>query len=387
MREAEKNMARKKVRFGIIGLGLMGREFGSAAARWCHLMSDCPVPEITGICDANPAAFGWFQDNFSSVRIATQDYRELLASRHIEAIYCAVPHNLHEKIYVETIRAGKHLMGEKPFGIDQEANAAILNAVRENPKALVRCCSQFPYFPAVQRLIGWIREKRFGRLLEVRAGFHHSSDMDVTKPINWKRMVEVNGEYGCLGDLGIHTQHVPFRSGWVPRTVHAALSKIVTERPDGKGGMAPCLTWDNATLNCRVETPEGYSFPLVLETKRMAPGATNNWYLEVDGLAASARFSTAEPKSFYFLETRGKEQAWSRLDLGYSAAVPAITGAIFEFGFPDAIQQMWAAFMQELDGREPAFGTVTPEETRISHALQTAALASHRKQSVEQVIL
>jgi hypothetical protein len=43
--------------------------------------------------------------------------------------------------------------------------------------------------------------------------------------------------------------------------------------------------------------------------------------------------------------------------------------------------------MQELDGREPAFGTVTPEETRISHALQTAALASHKKQSVEQVIL
>jgi len=50
-------MARRKVRFGIIGLGLMGKEFGSAAARWCHLLSEGPVPEIAGVCDANPAAF------------------------------------------------------------------------------------------------------------------------------------------------------------------------------------------------------------------------------------------------------------------------------------------------------------------------------------------
>ncbi len=377
-------MARRRIRFGVVGLGLMGREFASAAARWAHLLSDGPVPEITGICDPNLAACSWFQDNFPSIVVTTQDYRDLLADKRIDAVYCAVPHNLHEKLYVDIIRAGKHLMGEKPFGIDQKANAAILRAVKDHPRVLVRCSSEFPYFPAAQRLITWIHEKKFGRLLEVRAGFHHSSDMDVSKPINWKRMVEINGEYGCMGDLGIHTQHIPFRSGWVPRTVYAALSKIVTERPDGKGGMAPCLTWDNASLSCAVDY-EGYSFPLQLETKRMAPGATNNWFIEVYGLQASARFSTAEPKSFWYCETRGKEQAWSRLDLGYSPAVPAITGGIFEFGFPDAIQQMWAVFLQELDGGKPAFGTFTPEETRLSHALLTAALASHRNRSVEKV--
>jgi len=377
-------MARRKVRFGVIGLGLMGREFGSAAARWCHLLTDGPVPEIVGVCDTTPAAFAWFKDNFASVRIATQNYQDLLASKDIEAVYCAVPHNLHEKLYVDIIRAGKHLMGEKPFGIDRQANAAILAAVRDNPRVLVRCSSEFPYFPAAQRLISWIRDGKFGRIMEVRAGFHHSSDMDVTKPINWKRMVEVNGEYGCLGDLGIHTQHIPFRSGWVPRSVHAQLSKIVTERPDGKGGKAPCLTWDNARLSCEVEH-EGYSFPMTLETKRMAPGATNTWFIEVDGLAASARFSTAEPKSFRFCETRGKEQAWSRVDLGYTPAVPAVTGGIFEFGFPDAVQQMWAVFLQELGGQKPSFANFTPEETGLSHALQTAALASHRNRTVEKV--
>jgi predicted dehydrogenase len=377
-------MARRKVRFGVIGLGLMGREFASAAARWAHLLTDGPVPEIAGVCDANPAACLWFRENFPSLTIVTQSYQDLLAAKDLEAVYCAVPHNLHEKLYVDIIRAGKHLMGEKPFGIDQKANANILRAAQENPQVLVRCCSEFPYFPAAQRLITWIRERKFGRILEVRAGFHHSSDMDVNKPINWKRQVEVNGEYGCMGDLGIHTQHIPFRAGWLPRTVYAALSKIVTERPDGKGGLAPSLTWDNAALSCAVDY-DGYTFPMLLETKRMAPGATNTWFIEVYGLQASARFSTAEPKSFWSCETRGKEQAWSRLDLGYASAVPAITGGIFEFGFPDAIQQMWAVFLQELAGEKPAFGCFTPEETRLSHALQTAALASHRNATVEKV--
>ena len=219
----------------------MGREFGSAIARWCHLLDDGPVPVLVGVCDTNPKMHGWFTDAFPGLAVVTTSYQDLLGSPEIDAVYCAVPHNLHEKLYADIIRAGKHLMGEKPFGIDQKANTAILAALAEKPGVFVRCSSEFPYFPAVQRLISWIRDGRFGRIMEVRAGFNHSSDMDVTKPINWKRIVEVCGEYGCMGDLGIHTQHVPFRMGWIPKTVYASLSKIVTTRPgrEGRHGALP----------------------------------------------------------------------------------------------------------------------------------------------------
>ena len=43
----------KTVRFGIIGCGLMGREFASAAARWCHLPDMLVRPEIVALCDQN----------------------------------------------------------------------------------------------------------------------------------------------------------------------------------------------------------------------------------------------------------------------------------------------------------------------------------------------
>lgn len=369
----------KIIRFGIIGCGLMGREFASAASRWCHLVGDVPKPEIVGVCDAFPGAMDWFKSNFPTIRYTTTDYKELLAKEDIDAIYCALPHNLHGTVYSDIIRAGKHFLGEKPFGIDEKANGQIMAAIKENPKVIVRCASEFPFYPACQELIRWIKAGKFGKIMEVHAGFNHSSDMDLTKPINWKRTVEINGEYGCMGDLGIHTQHIPFRMGWKPKSVYAALSNIVTERPDGKGGMAPCKTWDNATLICDTEDRDGNSFPMFLETKRMQPGATDEWYIEVYGLKASAKFTTNDPNAFTYTEAVGKEQAWCRLNIGYKPLFPTITGGIFEFGFTDAILQMWCSFMKEVSGETVEFGCFTPEETALSHRLLTAALQSGRE--------
>ena len=369
-------MRERIIKFGIIGCGLMGREFASAAARWCHLTADIPVPQIIGVCDTNEGAREWFVKNFPSVKYVESDYHALLAREDIEAVYCALPHHLHRQVYIDIIRAGKHLLGEKPFGIDREANRAIMQEIETHPEVIVRCSSEFPYFPACQQLIRWIREGKFGKIIEVRSAFRHSSDMDLNKPINWKRIVEINGEYGCMGDLGIHTQHVPFRMGWKPLNVSAKLSKLVEERPDGKGGMAPCKTWDNATLTCDVLDKDGKCFPMIIETKRMQPGATNEWILEVYGIDASAKFSTNDPNAFYYTQSWDKEQAWCRIDIGYKPLFSTITGGIFEFGFVDSIQQMWAAFLCEIASMEVPFGCFTPEETVISHKLHTAALIS-----------
>lgn len=376
--------SKKTVKFAVIGCGLMGREFASASARWCHISADIPKPEIIAVCDTNPAARKWFEDNFSSIIYSTDNYKELLQKEDIDAVYCAVPHVMHADMYCDIINAGKHLLGEKPFGIDKEANSRIMEAVRNNPDVVVRCSSEFPYYPACRQLVKWIEEDKFGKIIAVRSSFCHSSDMDVNKPINWKRMVEINGEYGCMGDLGLHTQHVPFRMGWIPKNVSASLSKIITERPDGKGGIAPCLTWDNATLTCEVENKDGSVFPMVLETKRMDPGATNRWTLEVYGLKASAKFTTDDPGAFMYTDSWAKEQAWCRVNMGYKPMIPTITGGIFEFGFTDAILQMWAAFVCELCGIDVEFGCVRPEETELSHKLLTAALRSYaEKRTVE----
>jgi predicted dehydrogenase len=377
----------KTVRFGVIGLGLMGREFGSAAARWCHLIGMNVRPEIVAVCDVNPDLLGWFQESFPTIALATTDYRELLALEAVDAVYCAVPHNLHERLYTDVITAGKHLMGEKPFGIDKPANDAIMRCIAEHPGVFVRCTSHFPFFPPMQRLGRMIDDGAFGQIIEVNAGFLHASDLDPDKPINWKRMVEVNGEYGCMGDLGMHPCHVPFRAGWRPRTVRAVLSNIVKHRPDKQGNRVPCNTWDNATLLCDAVDPNtGEPFPMTLRMQRISPGDTDTWYFEVKGTRGAGHWSATNPRRLHLLQYTGGEQAWQQIDMGWQPAFPGITGGIFEFGFTDAVQQLWAAFLYELAEGKPKSrfaGCVTPDEVAYSHRLFTAALRSHANGTTE----
>ncbi len=373
------------LRFGIVGLGLMGREFASAAARWIHLNDFDIRPAIVAVCDANASAFGWFKSNIPTIDFITTDYRELLDREDIDAIYCAVPHNLHEQLYTDIIRAGKHLLAEKPFGIDLVANRKIIEAIQSNPKPLVRCASEFPFYPGGISIIHALLKEDFGQIIEVECGYLHSSDINPQKLINWKRITEFNGEYGCMGDLGMHVLHIPLRFGWFPHRVHAQLVKIVKERPDGKGKMVPCGTWDNATIFGEVEVAsKGERFPITLHTKRIAPGETNTWFIRILGMRRSMAFSTKYPKTLQVMEYEpGGIQAWQQIDLGYQSAYPTITAGIFEFGFTDAILQMWAAFCDELtNGREKMrqpFYCATPEEAHQSHLIFTQALASSRE--------
>lgn len=370
----------REIRFGVIGLGLMGREFASAAARWMHLTDFGVRPVITAVADVHEPALDWFRTHVPTVAFATTDYRELLARDDVDAVYVAVPHDLHEEVYRAVLRAGKHLMGEKPFGIDLEANRAILAEVERHPDLLVRCSSEMPFYPGALAIIDALRDDSFGTILDVEASFLHSSDLNPDKPINWKRRIATNGEYGCMGDLGMHVLHVPLRFGWRPSRIHAELSDVVRERPDGHGGMAACETWDNATLLTRVDSAGG-SFPMLLHTKRIAPGEMNTWSLTVHGTETSMSFSTKHPKTIRRLRYRpGGEQAWEHLDLGHASAYPTLTGGIFEFGFSDAILQMWAAYLDELehgaDGMRGRFRCVLPPETAETHRIFTRALES-----------
>ena len=369
-------MSEKIVRWGIIGGGLMGREFASALGRWFALDNFPVEAELVAVCDVQQSAREWFR-RVPTVQLITENYRELLQNPDVDAVYVAVPHQLHREIYLDVLRAGKDLLAEKPFGIDLEA----AQAVRDEAALLgrfVRVSSEFPFTPGAQRVweLSSTRLSELGHILEIRAGFHHSSDLDPDKPINWKRQSKTCGEAGVMNDLGLHLVHLPFRLGWHPRRVYAQLQKIYTQRPDGRGGMAACDTWDNAMLHCDVEM-DGRDVPMRLETKRLAPGETNTWLIEVLGTDGGIRYSTKEPKTLWTF-ARGEEQGWTRTDLGHEMAFATITGGIFEAGFPDVILQMLAAFVAERAGKlNGRLGCATPDEAVQSHQLWQAALQSH----------
>ncbi len=365
----------KKIGIGIIGGGLMGREMASAFARWCALTDVEVIPELVAVADLVEDVRNWFKRIPSCTQL-TADYKELLANPAVDVVYVAVPHNLHEKLYLDVLEAGKDLFAEKPFGIDLAA-AKSIHAAGERTGRFLRCSSEFPFMPGAQRVMQVVRSGKIGRVLEIVSGFHHSSDLDATKAANWKRFSRTCGEIGVLGDLGMHACHIPLRLGLKPKTLFAQLQKGYPQRPDGKGGMADCDTWDNAMLHTWTEL-DGHAVPMRLEMKRMAPGETNTWFIEVLGTEGGARYSTAEPKTLWLFEV-GKEQYWKRTDLGFGMPFKAVTGGIFEPGFPDIIQQMWAAYLMEREGLlGDRFGCATPAEAVATQEIFAAALASQK---------
>lgn len=366
------------VRVGVIGGGLMGKEAASAFGRWFALQ-DMPVrAELVAVADLSEPALDWFRQ-VPTVRHLSTDYHQILADPDVDVIYCAIPHHLHEKVYCDVLDAGKDLLAEKPFGIDLASAHRIIEKIAETGR-FVRCSSEFPFLPGAQRVIAEATSGRLGRIIEIVSAFHHSSDLNPDKPINWKRQVKFCGEIGVMGDLGMHVAHIPLRLGWKPRRVFAQLTQIWSERPDGHGGMAECDTWDNALIHGEVDIDGQTGIPMRWETKRLSPGATNTWFVEVLGTEGGVRFSTAEPKTLWTFRRQGNTQTWTREDLGFGTPYKTITGGIFEVGFPDVLQQMWAAFLCErADALEGRFGCATPEEALASHQVFDAALRSHKE--------
>ncbi|WP_294178720.1 Gfo/Idh/MocA family protein [uncultured Schumannella sp.] len=384
------------VKVGIVGGGLMGREIAAAIQRWPALIDHPVRPVLTGVADINPAALDWF-DQILTVTTKVTDYRELLADPEIDVVYIAVRHDLHEQMYIDTLRAGKDLLAEKPFGIDAGAADAILAAIDETGR-FVRVSSELPFFPGAQAAIDFVRGNGVGRVIEASSAFLHSSDYDPAKPLNWKRQAQYCGEVGVMNDLGLHAWHVPLRLGWTPARLYAVLQDLIPERPDATGAMVVCDTIENATVTATVATETGgvaYEFPLVVETKRIDPGQKNTWRLRVSGLDGVVEFSTAEPKTLRVLRRPGSpgapagaEQVWQHLQVGSQSNWPTVTGGIFEFGFSDAILQMWAAFLAERAGAlGDRFGCVTPQEAWLTHRLYDAAMTSQREQRVVAPVL
>jgi predicted dehydrogenase len=372
----------KVIKVGIIGGGLMGKEVASAFGRW-FVLNDYPLKvELKAVCDLNELALEWYKQ-IPSVDLLTVDYKKLLDSPELDVIYVALPHNLHEKYYIEVLESGKDLLAEKPFGIDLEAAQKIKEKI-DQAGLFVRCSSEMPFLPGAQRVIEEVLSGRIGKIIEVKAGFLHSSDMDPNKPINWKRQSKFCGEIGVMGDLGMHVMHIPLRMGWIPSRIYAQLQKIITQRPDGKGGWSECDTWNNANLSTSL-TIEGEEVPMLLEMKRLAPGETNSWYIEVLGTEGGAKYNTKDTKALWTFK-RGKEQTWQRTDLGFQVAFPTITGGVFEPGFADCFMQMLAAYFAEREGfLNGRLGCVTPEEALMSHKIFQSALDSHESKAVVEL--
>lgn len=138
------------VNIGIIGAGMWGNvhmttlhKSGRAALRW--------------VCDVNPAVLAAAQETFA-IPNATRDYLAVLDDPAVDAVVIATPPYTHVDIGVAALRAGKHLLIEKPMAINRAQVAQFLAEVAQHPELVVlegscRHARLNPKFAFIQALV------------------------------------------------------------------------------------------------------------------------------------------------------------------------------------------------------------------------------------------
>jgi len=103
----------KKVKIGILGFGNMGTGHAKNFAE-----GKIKNGVLTAVCDVNPAKIEKIKTIPGMESVATfNTYKEMFESGLIDAVIIGVPHYLHPKLTIEALRAGLHVISEKPAGV------------------------------------------------------------------------------------------------------------------------------------------------------------------------------------------------------------------------------------------------------------------------------
>ncbi len=153
----------EKVRVGVIGLG-MGRHHLAGY----DLCKD--KAEIVALCDIDEDRLSEFKEKYN-VPKAFKDYREMLALKDLDVVSVATPNYLHASITIDALKAGKHVLCEKPMAMNaEEAQGMVDEAKKAKKKLMIHF--NFRFSPQSQLLKRYIEAGELGRIYYAKTGWH-----------------------------------------------------------------------------------------------------------------------------------------------------------------------------------------------------------------------
>lgn len=189
---------------------------------------------------------------------ADASYDALIASRDIDLVYNALPINLHAEWTIKALKAGKHVLCEKPFAMNVKEAQDIQAAARASGKRVIEAF-HYRYHPSFPQMLAWIDAGEIGMVTSVDATFNIAiDDKDGTEI---RHLPETGG--GACMDLGCYP------ISWVlnvlrNRPSHIEAQAALTSRGvDEK--MDAVLTYPGAvraTVSASMAKGEGFSAQL-----------------------------------------------------------------------------------------------------------------------------
>lgn len=203
----------KKLGIALVGLGSYS-EFQLAPA-----LQQTKLCQLTGIVTGTPAKVDKWVSKFKIDKknvYTYENFDKIKDNENIDIVYVVLPNSMHHEFTIRALKAGKHVICEKPMANTvKECEEMIATAKQVGKQLSVGYRLHFdPYHLEIRRLTA---EKTYGNLMHIEANF----GFGIGDPTQWRLNKKLAGG-GPLMDVGIYAiQATRYGSGLEPLAVTA----------------------------------------------------------------------------------------------------------------------------------------------------------------------
>ena len=151
------------IRIGVLGAAAI------VPAALTNPARSVPEVQIVSIAARDPNRADSFARRHNIPR-AHRTYADLIADPEIDAIYNPLPNGLHAEWTIKALRAGKHVLCEKPFASNTKEALEMAEAAKESGKILSEAFA-YRYHPLTARVKEIISSGELGKIKNIEARF------------------------------------------------------------------------------------------------------------------------------------------------------------------------------------------------------------------------
>ena len=206
----------------------------------------------------------------------------------IHAVAIVTPNNVHADPAITFLKAGIHVICDKPLASSIEEAKSIEDTLNKSGKLLM-ITHNYTGYPLIRQAKEMVEQGELGKIRVIQVEYAQdwlTSKAD-NKQANWRTDPNQSGGGGCIGDIGTHAYNlINFVTGIKAKSLSAELSSFV----DGR------LVDDNAHVFLRYENGARG----ILWASQVAVGNENNLRLRIFGEKAGIEWSQENPNQMSF---------------------------------------------------------------------------------------
>jgi predicted dehydrogenase len=259
-----------------IGVAMLGYAFmGKAHSRALRAVPELDpplLPRLVSISGRDREAAATVAERYGWEGVVT-DWREQIADEEVGLFVNGGPNALHAAPSIAAAQAGKHVLCEKPLGLDAAESHEMWRAADE--AGVVHLCGfNYRFVPAVRRARELVEEGVLGDLVHVRARYLQSWGWEA--PTDVWRFDRGQAGTGAIGDLGAHIIDLVRHLGGEIASVSALVRSYVPGHEVDDAFVAT-IELENGAIG-------------TLESTRLARGRVNQNTFELNGSRGSLAF-------------------------------------------------------------------------------------------------